>query len=75
MRPSIIYATINDIIITCETRQIMVCEQYVKKMNNMVILVKFHGELATYRIAGNFGKENLWLIYSFKVFGGKKFGE
>ena len=28
-----------------------------------------------YRIAGKFGGENAWRIYSFQVFGGKKFGK
>ena len=28
-----------------------------------------------YRIAGKFGGENVWRIYSFQAFGGKKFGE
>ena len=28
-----------------------------------------------YRIVGKFGGENVWRIYSFQAFGGKKFGE
>ena len=31
--------------------------------------------IATYRIAGKFNGENVWQIYSFQAFGGKKFGE
>ena len=29
----------------------------------------------SYRIAGKFGGENVWQIYSFQAFGEKKFGE
>ena len=47
-----------------------------------VFSVQTHGSalsnvisLFKYRIAGKFGGENVWQIYSFQVFGGKKFGE
>ena len=44
-------------------------------MGNMHITMVIANEFVTYRIAGKFGGQNVWRIYSFQAFGRKKFGE
>ena len=41
----------------------------------IITVIKIYNTFTKYHIAGKFGGENVWWIYSFQALGGKKFGE